>query len=404
MNKVLLSAYACDPSRGSEYGNGWNWAYQLALKGYEVHVITTSRGRKSIEEQLNSKDFLSDKLVFHFIDHSNFWAKAYYKNFILMYVAYFLWQLKIFNYVKKSNIQFDLVHHVTWGSLKVGSALYKLNTPFVYGPVGGGHTAPLILKKFLYSDKKSEWARNFIGVFIAKINPLTRNTLKHAKTILATNAETLKMAKSLGGRDVNLILDAALPKDFGPSKFPDRNQEKLVLLWLGRIYAFKGLGLVLESLSKVPQQKLMNIELHVVGDGPFKDEAEKLSCKLGLQPIVKFHGSVPFSEVKKYYLKANAFIYCSLRDSCPAQVLEAQAFGLPVITLDLHGQSLLVQENRGIKCPVGDPLETVNQISKAIILLEENPLLRVKLGAEAFKFGQSQIWEAKVELIIKSYY
>ena len=38
-HKVLLSAYACEPNKGSEPGVGWNWAKHLAEK-YEIYVIT----------------------------------------------------------------------------------------------------------------------------------------------------------------------------------------------------------------------------------------------------------------------------------------------------------------------------------------------------------------------------
>ena len=36
--RVLISAYACEPNKGSEPGVGWNWALQMA-KMDEVYVI-----------------------------------------------------------------------------------------------------------------------------------------------------------------------------------------------------------------------------------------------------------------------------------------------------------------------------------------------------------------------------
>ena len=38
--KILLSAYACEPNRGSEPGVGWNWALQLNKLGYDIKVVT----------------------------------------------------------------------------------------------------------------------------------------------------------------------------------------------------------------------------------------------------------------------------------------------------------------------------------------------------------------------------
>ena len=45
--RVLISAYACEPNKGSEPGVGWNWALQMA-KLNEVYVITRSNNRKII--------------------------------------------------------------------------------------------------------------------------------------------------------------------------------------------------------------------------------------------------------------------------------------------------------------------------------------------------------------------
>ena len=50
--KVLMSAYACEPGKGSEPAVGWNWALQAARR-HEVWVLTrgnnprSNRGRAS---------------------------------------------------------------------------------------------------------------------------------------------------------------------------------------------------------------------------------------------------------------------------------------------------------------------------------------------------------------------
>ena len=49
--KILLSAYACEPGRGSEQGVGWNWARQMA-KEHEVWVVTRANNRMPIETAL----------------------------------------------------------------------------------------------------------------------------------------------------------------------------------------------------------------------------------------------------------------------------------------------------------------------------------------------------------------
>src|SRR5689334_23093466 len=49
MARILLSAYACEPDRGSEPGVGWGWATELARVGHEVTVLTRAANRATIE-------------------------------------------------------------------------------------------------------------------------------------------------------------------------------------------------------------------------------------------------------------------------------------------------------------------------------------------------------------------
>ncbi len=45
MSRILLSAYACEPGKGSEPAVGWMWATELAAAGHEVCVITREANR-----------------------------------------------------------------------------------------------------------------------------------------------------------------------------------------------------------------------------------------------------------------------------------------------------------------------------------------------------------------------
>ena len=55
MKKVIMSAYTCQPNMGSEEGVGWNWANQIAKRGYEVHLVTHKQNRLAIEAELEKK-------------------------------------------------------------------------------------------------------------------------------------------------------------------------------------------------------------------------------------------------------------------------------------------------------------------------------------------------------------
>jgi len=54
--KVLLSAYLCEPEKGSELAVGWNWVLQIA-RFHDVWVLTAGEWRKGIQNAL-AKDAL----------------------------------------------------------------------------------------------------------------------------------------------------------------------------------------------------------------------------------------------------------------------------------------------------------------------------------------------------------
>ena len=87
MKKVLLSAYACEPNRGSEPGNGWNWAVNLANLGYEVHCLTLKTNGITIKGSPKP-----DNLHFHYVELP-FKLQAIYRiSTGTLYLHYVAWQ------------------------------------------------------------------------------------------------------------------------------------------------------------------------------------------------------------------------------------------------------------------------------------------------------------------------
>ena len=138
--KVLLSAYACEPGKGSEPGVGWNFALQMA-KDHEVWVLTRANNRSAIE--LGLCQISSRKLHFIYYDLPR-WARWWKRGSRGIQLYYYLWQIGIYFVARKlhAHIQFDLAHHVTFGKYWSPSLISLLPIPFVWGPVGGGESAP----------------------------------------------------------------------------------------------------------------------------------------------------------------------------------------------------------------------------------------------------------------------
>lgn len=141
MYHILMSAYACEPGAGSEYGVGWMVPTTMARKypEHQFYVLTRSRCRGKIEKVLASDPTLAN-LHFLFYDIPSW---MFYKNEMKSnwgeQFNYLLWQLLSRKYVRKMHktLHFDLFHHLTFNQYRTPSPGFWLDIPFVMGPIGG---------------------------------------------------------------------------------------------------------------------------------------------------------------------------------------------------------------------------------------------------------------------------
>ncbi|PVD52658.1 glycosyltransferase [Terrimonas sp.] len=401
MRRLLLSAFACDPTKGSEPGNGWNWAIGLANKGFEVHCITREVSRKGIESKQKPVN-----LHFHYLQLPIGLEKLYSASQPTMYLYYIIWQWYAYKMALRlhKQIKFEIAHHVTWGSLQMGSFMYKLNVPFIFGPAGGGQVAPAAFKKYFREHWNAEEKRETVTRFMLKYNPACKKMLQKASVVLVSNRDTLEMAEENGARNVRFTLDAALPTSFFPEQqtIKRTENEQLKLLWVGRFMPRKGILLLLDVMKEL--ESYAGITLTVIGDGEMKEVFLDKLKEYKLESKVFWKGKVPFEGVRQYYADHDVFFYTSLRDSCPAQLIEAMAFGMPVVTLNLHGQALIVDDSRGFRVLCETPEAAIRNLKEAILTLYTYPALLRSMSIAAYNFAGQQKWEKKINNIVEQYY
>lgn len=401
MKRLVLSTFACDPKEGSEMGNGWNWATKLINEGFEVHCFTRITGKKNIEEAEKY-----DNLIFHFIALPFGLEKLYFFSTPTMYLYYVLWQWAAYRSAKKlhKKKKFSMAHHVTWGSTQMGSFMYKLKIPFVFGPAGGGQIVPIAFRSYFLNNWAMEEKREKISRLLLKYNPACKKMLQKSHVVLCSNPDTEKMARSVGAKNVVTSLDGALPESFFPKKTIVKQGEpgKLKLLWIGRFMPRKGLLLVLDVMKQL--EAYPGITLTVVGDGEMKDRFLQQIKEDQLENTVDWKGTVPYESVKGFYASHDVFFFTSLRDSGPTQLIEAMAYSMPVVTINLHGQSVIVNDERGIRCNCSTPEIAVVALKEAILMLYNNPALVAQKGKAAYEFALQQTWDRKIHSIVKNHY
>jgi glycosyltransferase involved in cell wall biosynthesis len=189
--------------------------------------------------------------------------------------------------------------------------------------------------------------------------------LNKMAVVLATNTDTLRLARRLTTAQVEPWFDAALPVTFfseEPRTFTEHNGP-LRLLWVGRMVPRKALPLALDIMTKIRQPTVLTI----VGNGLPEGEVRRMISVRRLEGRVKWDPQwLDRIAVRNTYMDHDVLLFTSLRDSCPAQLIESMGLGLPVIILDHHGAKDLVPEGAGIKVQVTTPDRVVEEMAAAV--------------------------------------
>lgn len=105
---------------------------------------------------------------------------------------------------------------------------------------------------------------------------------------------------------------------------------KLLCTFVGRLGKEKAIDVLLElwkeNISPEDQMHLL-----IVGDGPYKDEFEALSVKLGITDQVTFTGAVPHEKLPPYFAACDVYLTASLSEMYSISMLEGMAAGLPAV-------------------------------------------------------------------------
>ena len=346
MARILLSAYACEPDRGSEPAVGWNWAVELARLGHQVWVLTRAGNRDAIERQA------CPELNFIYYDlprrmqlwRSTFAGKRLY---------YLLWQWGAVRHIRKQfpDLPFDVVHHVTYVSVRYPSFLGSLGIPFYFGPVSGGERIPPNLRRGLsVRGRLHAWLRDLSNRLVA-LDPLLRRVFRRAEKIIVT-PDTISLVPRRWRYKCDSQLAIGLTGEYLSQVGVRRGVggRGFRLLFVGRLLESKGIDIALRAVRYLRQWQV-DVRLTIVGDGRARGKLMKLAAGLQLSEVVEWAGHVARPAVEEYYRAADLFVFPSLCDSGGMAVLEAMACGLPVVCTDLGGPGEIVNWRCGRVLP-----------------------------------------------------
>lgn len=401
--KILISAYACGPGKGSEPGMGWNFVLGLS-KYHEVHVISEKqKWEKPIKEYFLNNSEHRDNLHFYFIEKKR--NKALRKIWPPSYYWYYkAWQKKAYELAldldRKEN--FDLVHQLNMVGYREPGYLWKIDKPFVWGPIGGFENSPwsflpsLGLKGFIFYTARNLfniWQRNFLPrIKAAALRPnsaLLGATSSNCKFIDKKFRKQTFLIPEVGAESVRIV------------ELVERQEEEpLKIIWSGQHTPGKNLPLLIATLKDIT----VPYELHVLGVGEMTKKWKSLAEKSGVDKSTTWYGWIDRAEALQVMQSGHVMCITSISDLTSTVTLEALSLGLPIICLDHCGFADVVTDSCGIKIPVINPTQAAKDFHSAIVKLYSNENYRQQLAQGALARATDYKWENKINFLNKIYF
>ena len=398
--KVLISAYACEPNKGSEPGVGWNWAKQIA-KFAEAWVITRANNREVIEEELKKNP--EPNMHFVYVDLPK-WMQFWKKGQKGVHLYYYLWQSAAYFKAKTltKDIKFDIAHHITFVNDWIPPLISLLPLKFIWGSVGSNKPIPkgyLINLKYYLKDRLKHYSR----VILRQINPFMIVTLiRSSRIMLITKDQLTLFPFDLVARNKIMILQANAVDVPGMCVTNKKRRSVLIIYSAGALTPIKGFHLALSAFAKLYDKK-KDIRLMISGNGDSKRYLQSLADGLKIKDKIVFTGNIPREKVIQLMAESDIFLFPSFEGGGMV-VLEAMAAGLPVVCLDYGGPGEMVTPECGIKVKPITYEQTINDLAEALLKLANDPDLRIRMGEAGRKrVMEFFTWEKKGEQIQKIY-
>jgi glycosyltransferase involved in cell wall biosynthesis len=156
--------------------------------------------------------------------------------------------------------------------------------------------------------------------------------------------------------------------------------EELQILFVGRIARVRRIELLLQAVSRLS----FPFHLTLVGSEEktssvtrtgYLNELKQLTKQLNLKNKVTFAGKKPSQELKTFYQSADIFVYPSLYENFAQPLLEAAAYGLPLISTSVGiARDIIIEGETGYQIS-GKPEEIKERIESL-----KDSKLRLQMG------------------------
>ena len=402
--KVLISAFECDPSRGSDRYVGWAFSVNMARLN-EVYGLTRAENRASIGAYISAHpDPVYEHIHFYYIRRPRIFTERVdaiggYTGFL---VSYLIWQRPAYRLARKLCREegISIVHLVSMADFRCIGSLWKCGPPFLFGPVGGGQELPEALAAYGKGHERTERFRSFVNHAAIRM-PGYRKGLSRAALVFSSNDETTALLRSVMDRRRWPRLRQMTELCMNDTYLDERRmlvheeQEVCHVLLSGRLIFRKGFELFIDAVPYIRPKKPFVAD--IFGKGDLEEVIREKIRKLGLEKKVVLHGEISYQQMQIQYQQSDIFVLPSLRETTGTVVMEAMANKLPVVAMKQNGVKYLVGDDVGILVDIRSKEQVLRDLGEAVARLIDDPDLRRDLGERGYKKIREQYtWSERV--------
>lgn len=190
------------------------------------------------------------------------------------------------------------------------------------------------------------------------------------------------------GFDVRVVPNVV---DIGRYAYQHRPSVAPRLLWMRTFHDLYNPFLAVEALADL-RRTHSGATLTLAGqDRGLLKPTEELAERLGLGSAVRFAGFLNAEGKAREFPRHDVFLNTNRVDNTPVSVIEAAAFGLPVVATRVGGIAHLLRDGEtGLLVPDGD----APAMAGAVRRLLDEPGLAARLSAEGRRLAESCAWES----------
>jgi glycosyltransferase involved in cell wall biosynthesis len=232
------------------------------------------------------------------------------------------------------------------------------------------------------------------GVFGKVVEKLTS---KLSKAIITISEKVKNDLISIGVNQgkIRVIPDGI---DFESIQKIKPSKKRYDTLYVGRLIKHKNADVLIRAIDTV-KKEMPDIKCGIIGDGPERENLTKLTKDVNLERNIDFLGFLEEDkDVISYMKSSKVFVFPSTREGAGLVTLEANACGLPVITVN-HEKNAVVEvvinEENGFICELSD-----RDIAKRILVALDN---RGNMRRNCIEFSRKYDWNRMADLTESTY-